>query len=80
MLTVNLAHAKAHPSELIDKIENGEEVVITRRGRPAARLGPIERPMQPIDFRALEEFCKTQPPWPKSSAESIREMGDYYRY
>jgi hypothetical protein len=33
MPTVNLAHAKAHPSELIDKIENGEEVVITRRGR-----------------------------------------------
>jgi antitoxin (DNA-binding transcriptional repressor) of toxin-antitoxin stability system len=34
MLTVNLAHAKAHLSELIDRIENGEEVVITRRGRP----------------------------------------------
>ena len=49
MLTVNLAQAKAHLSELIDKIENSEEVVITRRGRPAARLGPIERPKQPIE-------------------------------
>jgi prevent-host-death family protein len=73
MLTVNLAHAKAHLSELIDKIENGEEVVITRRGQPAARLGSIERPKQPIDFKALEEFRKTQPRWPKSSAELIRE-------
>jgi prevent-host-death family protein len=80
MLTVNLAHAKAHLSEQIDKIENGEEVVITRRGRPAARLGPIEPPKQPIDFKALEEFRKTQPPWPKSSAELIREMRDDDRY
>jgi len=76
MLTVNLAHAKAHLSELIDKIEQGEEIVITRRGRPAARLGPVERPRKPIDFKALEEFRKTMPGWTKSSAELIREMRD----
>ena len=29
MLTVNLAHAKAHLSELLDKVEAGEEVIIT---------------------------------------------------
>jgi prevent-host-death family protein len=76
MPTVNLAHAKAHLSELIDKIENGEEVVITGLGRPAVRLGPIERPKQLTDFTALEELRKTQPPGPKSSAELIREMRD----
>ena len=56
MLTINPAHAKAHLGELIDEIENGEEVVITRRSRSAARLGPIKCPKQPIDFEELEEF------------------------
>ena len=56
MLTINPAHAKAHLGELIDEIENGEEVVITRRGRSAARLGAIKCPKQPIDFEELEEF------------------------
>lgn len=37
VLSVNLPRAKAHLSELIDKIENGEDVVITRRaGLPPA--------------------------------------------
>jgi prevent-host-death family protein len=80
VVTVNLAHAKANLSKLIDKVESGEAVVITRRGRPVARLGPIEPPKMPIDFKALEEFRKTMPPWPKSSAELIREMRDEDRY
>jgi prevent-host-death family protein len=30
--------AKAHFSELLDRIERGEEIVITRRGRPVALM------------------------------------------
>jgi len=44
VLTVNLAHAKAHLSELLDKVEAGEEVVITRHGRPSARLEAVSPP------------------------------------
>ena len=76
MATISLAHAKAHLSALIDRVERGEEVVITRRGRPAARLGPIERPRQPIDFKALEEFRKKMPKSTISSADLIRQMRD----
>jgi len=36
MVTVNLAQAKAHLSELLDKVEAGEEVIITRHGRAVA--------------------------------------------
>ena len=56
MLTVSLAHTEARLSELTDKIENGEEVVITHRGRPAARLGPIEPRRQPIDVKAMGAY------------------------
>jgi prevent-host-death family protein len=38
MRTVNLAQAKAGLSTLLDAMEAGEEVVITRRGRPVARV------------------------------------------
>ena len=38
MRKVALAQAKAQLSALLDAIEAGEEVVITRRGQPVARL------------------------------------------
>ncbi len=38
MRTVNLAEAEAGLFALLDAVEAGEEVVITRRGRPVARL------------------------------------------
>ena len=38
MLTVTLVEAKTRLSELLDKVAAGEEVVITRHGRPAARI------------------------------------------
>ena len=78
--TVNLAYAKAHLSELINQAEAGEEVVISRRGRLVARLGPIEKPKQPIDFKALAEFRNKMPPLRKSAGELIREMRDEDRY
>jgi prevent-host-death family protein len=38
MVTVNLVQAKAHLSELLHKVEAGEEVIITRHGRAVAHL------------------------------------------
>jgi prevent-host-death family protein len=36
--------ARNKPSELLDRVERGEEVTITRRGRPVAKLMPVEQP------------------------------------
>ena len=38
MDTVSLAHAKAHLSALIDRVEAGETATITRRGKEVARF------------------------------------------
>lgn len=35
--------AKTQLSKLVERVENGEEIVITRRGEPAARLVPERR-------------------------------------
>ena len=74
MSTVTLAEAKAHLSHLLDRVEAGEDVVITRRGQPIARITPVERPKQPV--RPLAEFRSRMPRWRKSSAELLREMRD----
>lgn len=74
MSTVTLADAKAHLSHLIDQVEAGEEVVITRRGQPVARITPVEKPKKPL--KSLVEFRSRMPRWRKSSTELLREMRD----
>ncbi|HUH93933.1 MAG TPA: type II toxin-antitoxin system prevent-host-death family antitoxin [Casimicrobiaceae bacterium] len=34
--------AKTHLSELLDRVANGDEITITRNGKPIARLVPID--------------------------------------
>lgn len=41
-ITVNVRAAKARLSQLLDQAESGETVTITRRGRPVARLVPVD--------------------------------------
>lgn len=40
-LSVGAFAAKTHLSALLDKVAQGREVVITRRGEPVARLVPV---------------------------------------
>jgi prevent-host-death family protein len=41
---VNVHEAKTHLSKLLERVEQGGEVVIARAGRPVARLVPFARP------------------------------------
>lgn len=80
MLIVNLAQAKAHMSDLLDKVEAGEEVVITRHGKPVAHMRQTEPPRKPLDFEALAALRASLPAWGKDSATLIREMRDEERF
>lgn len=44
---VNVHEAKTHLSRLLEAVENGEEVVIARAGKPVARLVPAAAPRRP---------------------------------
>ena len=47
MTQVNIHTAKTTLSDLVQKAERGEEVIIARRGKPVVRLIPIsERPVR----------------------------------
>ena len=55
MITLGVFEAKTHLSALIDKVAAGEEVLITKHGKPVARLvgaADAER------ARAMEAFDK----------------------
>ena len=41
MTTIGAFEAKVHFSELLDRVEKGERIVITRRGMPVAQLVPV---------------------------------------
>jgi prevent-host-death family protein len=74
MQTVSVAETKAHLSEVLSRVEAGEEVVITRRGRPVARLAPVRNALQPV--RSLAEFRASLPVARRSAARIIRQMRD----
>jgi prevent-host-death family protein len=80
MDVINLADAKAHLSELVDRIEAGDSVEITRRGKPVARLIAVARPRKPIDVALLRSLTAAMPPQSQNAADLIRSMRDGDRY
>ncbi|HEY4113688.1 MAG TPA: type II toxin-antitoxin system prevent-host-death family antitoxin [Rhizomicrobium sp.] len=50
--TVGLFEAKTHLSELVGRAEKGEEIVITKRGKAVAKLGPPPPKHDPEAARA----------------------------
>ena len=68
MREIQASEAKTHLSLLLDEVERGETIVITRRGRPIARIIPeVHRRQEEIN-RAIEDIKAL-------SKEIIREHG-----
>jgi prevent-host-death family protein len=55
-VSVGAYDAKTRLSELLDRVEKGEQIVITRRGRPVARLVPEGRIDKIEALAALERI------------------------
>ena len=45
--TVGAYEAKTHLSELLEKVEAGEEITITKHGAPVAKLVPVKKEDSP---------------------------------
>ena len=55
-LKVNIHEAKTQFSKLLKRVGNGEEIIISKAGKPIARLLPIdERPVKRIPGSAKGE-------------------------
>lgn len=73
---VSVAEAKAHLSELLDRVERGEEIVITRRGKPVAKVSGLRRKLEPIDWDEIDRIRESMPFQETPSVELIRQMRD----
>lgn len=73
MGTYSVAEAKNHLPRLIDKAIEGEEVVITRRGKAVVELKPAaERPVSPIGSHEwLFERTRSRPKVDITSVELL---------
>lgn len=57
MKRIGAYEAKTHLSRLLDEVEDGEEVVITRRGKPVALLCGYLEPKRDLAAR-IRQFRK----------------------
>jgi len=63
MNTIGASEAEAHFSSLLERVAQGEEIVITRHGTPVARLAPVaggRREQVRTTIARLREFSKGQ--------------------
>jgi len=80
MRTVNLAEAKAHLSELVERAAMGDTVRILRRGKPVAQITAIREPRKAVDLKALQEVTRAMPRQRESARALVRKMRDESRY
>jgi prevent-host-death family protein len=57
MKTATVREAQHHLSQLMADVERGEEIILTRRGKPIARILPMETERK-VDFPDFGELRK----------------------
>lgn len=78
-MEVSVTDAMAQLTELVRLAEEGENVVLTRHGRPAVRLVPVERIVSPPERRALlEELRRIASAKARSASSVERSQEDLY--
>lgn len=73
MQTMGAFEAKTHLAELLDRVAKGENITITRHGKPVAQLVPFATPQKRDRAEVIKdllEFGKGR----KLKGQSIREM------
>lgn len=63
MAVVGLRELRQHASDIVRRVEGGEEIVISVAGRPSARLIPIQRQQWRSHSDIEELFREPDPEW-----------------
>ena len=84
MSEYSIATVKDQLPRIIDRMLDGEPVVITRRGRPVARVVPIEptvaTPPHKIDLDWLRNVRDAASTGVAPTIDTVKAMRDDYRY
>lgn len=79
ILTLSLAEAKARLSELTERVTHGDEVVITRHGKPVARIQQVREKARRVDVAAFRRVTAAQAEQAPASV-LIRQLRDDARF
>ena len=60
MNEIGAFEAKNKLSALLERVERGEEIIITRRGKPVARLVPVRPPYDAAEAWAAAERIRAR--------------------
>lgn len=76
MKQIQASEAKAKLAELLDEVEKGESIVITRHGKTVARLVPEQDARQQESRRAVAEIREARKHAPRATIEEILAWRD----
>lgn len=75
MRTIGAYEAKTHLPRLLDEVESGDEITITKHGRPVAVLVPVRTPRRSEIEAAIAGLRALRARQP-SGAGSLRDLVD----
>ena len=70
MRTIALSEVKDHLSEFVAAAEGGDEIIITRHGKPAAKLVAVQPPHDDVRAQRIDAIAKLA-----ANREKMRAMG-----
>lgn len=81
MASYGVAEAKNNFTHLLDRVEGGERVTITRHGKPVAEIVKAPAPAPAVDLERrrlamekLRQMRESLPPATQTSVELLNEM------
>lgn len=69
---VGVRELKNHLSAYLSRVQSGEEVIVTDRGRPVARLSAIDHPIDRLD--ALIAAGAVRPPRSRTRRRPVKRV------
>jgi prevent-host-death family protein len=73
----NIHEAKTNLSKLIERVEHGEEIIISRAGQPVAKIIPLGRQARMASFGSLKGKIVLDEVWdsPQTNEAIARDFG-----
>lgn len=80
MIRVNIADAKTHLSRYVERVEDGETIVLCRRNVPIAEIRPLPKPpsgLRPVGIdRGMSIPASFFEPLPQDLLDAFRGIPD----
>lgn len=78
MERINVRQAREQISQILDRVEAGEEVTIMRHGKPAARI--VGADTKAVEFPSRRGLRAQIPTMDRPASDEVRELRDNERY